>query len=99
VSFSGPRFSTADGGRPGRSRDRVVHEEQRLAIAARLLQATLACSACDAPVAPGPQPLLLTDPLSCPYCRHVAPARDFLSLATPTRPARVIVRVGLPPLG
>ena len=32
-------------------------------------------------------------PLGCPYCDHTAAVRDFLSLASPTRPARVAVRV------
>ena len=35
----------------------------------------------------------LTQGLDCPFCRHAAPLRDFLSLATPTRPARVEVRM------
>ena len=35
------------------------------------------------------------EPLACGYCGHGAPARDFLSLAQPTRPARVTVRVRL----
>jgi hypothetical protein len=32
----------------------------------------------------------------CPFCEHRAPVRDFLSLATPTRPARVVVRISHP---
>ena len=35
----------------------------------------------------------LTENLDCPFCRHTAAARDFLSLAAPSRPARVEVRV------
>jgi hypothetical protein len=31
------------------------------------------------------------DALACPFCAHAAAARDFLSFATPTRPARVQV--------
>jgi hypothetical protein len=57
---------------------------------------TLACPECDAPVAPGPAPLAPHDPLSCPVCSHTGRVRDFLSLAPPTRPARVAVRVSLP---
>jgi hypothetical protein len=34
-------------------------------------------------------PVSATDTLTCPYCSHSAPARDFLSLALPTRPASV----------
>jgi hypothetical protein len=32
-------------------------------------------------------------PLACPFCDHAAAVRDFLSLAEPTRPAHVVVRV------
>lgn len=60
---------------------------------------TLACRRCDAPVAIGPHPMFLTDELACPFCHHRRPARDFLSLTSPTRPARVIVRAGLPSRG
>src|SRR5947209_14914527 len=58
--------------------------------------ATLACRSCDAPIAPGPLPLLLTDRLWCPVCQDYGPVRDFVSLAAPTRPARVVVRVSWP---
>jgi DNA-directed RNA polymerase subunit RPC12/RpoP len=53
---------------------------------------SLACGRCDAPVALA-GPAVLTDALTCPYCAHRAPVRDFLSLTDPTRPARVVVRV------
>jgi hypothetical protein len=33
------------------------------------------------------------DALDCPFCAHGGRVRDFLSLAAPTRPARVEVRV------
>jgi hypothetical protein len=36
------------------------------------------------------------DPLACPYCGRDGVVRDFLSLAAPSRPARVVVRVVLP---
>ncbi|MEA2421092.1 MAG: hypothetical protein QOF55_191, partial [Thermoleophilaceae bacterium] len=54
---------------------------------------TLACPSCDAPVALGDTRVAPPDPLACPFCDHHAPARDFLSLAAPVRPARVVVRV------
>lgn len=57
---------------------------------------TLACRHCDAPVLAGEAGLTLAEELLCPYCGHRAPARDFLSLGAPTRPARVAVRVGIP---
>jgi hypothetical protein len=62
----------------------------------RLGTGTLACPRCDAPVAPPAGGLAPPDPLGCPYCRHSAAARDFLSLASPSRPARVEVRVRVP---
>jgi hypothetical protein len=34
-----------------------------------------------------------SDALGCPVCSHAGAVRDFLSLADPTRPARVDVRV------
>jgi hypothetical protein len=33
------------------------------------------------------------DDLGCPYCGMTGALRDFLSLASPSRPARVDVRV------
>ena len=57
-----------------------------------LATGTLACPDCDAPVAPIGA-MAPSDPLACPVCRHAGALRDFLSLAEPTRPARVEVRV------
>jgi DNA-directed RNA polymerase subunit RPC12/RpoP len=72
----------------------AVQEEIRRSIrSTRLAVATLACERCDAPIAIGDSRLELTNTLVCPYCRHQAPVRDFLSLAPPTRPTRVIIRV------
>jgi hypothetical protein len=68
------------------------HEERRSTRSTRLGIGTLACGSCDAPVALA-GPLSPGDELTCPFCRHSAPARGFLSLALPTRPARVVVRV------
>ena len=73
--------------------ERITRLEKRPSHSARLATGTLACPACDVPVAPGPLPLAPADLIGCPYCRHVATVRDFLSLATPGRPARVEVRV------
>jgi hypothetical protein len=70
-----------------------TQEERRAERAGHLARGTLACPACDAPVAPGDLPLAPVDPLSCPFCSHAAPVRDFLTLGDPTRPARVVVRV------
>ena len=71
-------------------------EQRRSLRAGHDCSGTLACRRCDAPVAVGEDGLALTDELHCPYCHHRAPVRDFLSLAAPTRPARVVVRVNLP---
>ena len=63
---------------------------------ATLCEGTLACARCDAPVAAGGQALTMTTELVCPFCAHRGPVRDFLSLAAPTRPARVVVRITRP---
>lgn len=90
---------SSDGSDPLRA-DRVAHvagdEERRLARSSRLGEGTLACPDCDAPVAlPGGRPLAPADRLACPYCDHAGAVRDFLSLAAPARPARVVVRIVL----
>jgi hypothetical protein len=91
--IDGPSSST---GEPG-LRATPAHEEKRLAIrSTRLAAGTLACGRCDAPIALGADPVSITTQLMCPYCRHRGPVREFLSLAAPTRPARVVVRVGTP---
>jgi hypothetical protein len=77
-----------------------AHEQVRRPVrSGQLGTGTLACRRCDAPVAIGPEPLPLTEQLMCPFCHHRGPVRDFLSLRTPTRPARVVIRVGLPAAG
>jgi hypothetical protein len=63
---------------------------------ATLCHGTLACASCDAPIATAGATLSMTSPLVCPFCAHRGPLRDFLSLAMPTRPARVAVRITLP---
>ena len=74
-----------------------THEqEHRVARAGLLAVGTLACNRCDAPVALAAGPTSPADPIACPFCRHRALVRDFLSLGAPTRPARVEVRVRAP---
>ena len=76
------------------ARTTPVHEERRRAIrSGQIATGTLACPRCDAPVATGPEPLSISAALACPFCAHGGPVREFLSLRTPTRPARVVVRV------
>jgi uncharacterized paraquat-inducible protein A len=91
---------SSDGSDPLRA-ERVAHvagdEERRVARSSRLGEGTLACPECDAPVAlPEARPVTPADALGCPYCGHDGAVRDFLSLAAPSRPARVVVRVVLP---
>jgi hypothetical protein len=71
-------------------------EERRATRSNRLCSGTLACARCDAPISVGDEPLSLADQLICPFCQNRGPVRDFLSLAPPTRPARVEIRVRLP---
>ena len=83
----------SDGGRPGPDVP-VGHEELRPARASQTLGVgTLACSRCDAPVALAGATVTPSDELACAFCLHTAPVREFLSLAEPTRPARVVVRL------
>jgi hypothetical protein len=70
-----------------------AHEERRVTRSWRMAIGTLACPACDVPVAPAGGPLRPAQALHCPYCGHGAAVRDFLSLSAPARPARVEVRV------
>jgi len=70
-----------------------TEELRRVDRSTQVATGTLACPACDAPVAPGPSALAPVQPIACPYCGHAAAVRDFLSLGAPTRPARVVVRV------
>jgi hypothetical protein len=72
------------------------HEQRRVASRPLLAVGTLACPGCDAPVIPPRSPLSPADPLGCGFCLYSATVRDFLSLAEPTRPARVEVRVVKP---
>jgi hypothetical protein len=67
-------------------------EIRRPSPSTRVATGTLACPRCDAPVAL-PRPVAPADPLLCPFCAHDGAVRDFLSLAPPSRPARVAVRL------
>ena len=57
---------------------------------------SLACPGCDAPDVLGGIRDAPTDAITCPYCDHAAPVRDFLSLAVPARVPRVHVLVTVP---
>ena len=71
---------------------RMVHEERRRARTSHLARGTLACPSCDAPVVPA-RPLSPAEQIACPFCATGGAVRDFLSLAAPTRPAHVDVRI------
>lgn len=68
-------------------------EERHAARPWRLGPGTLACPRCDAPVSLGGRAVKFSERLSCPFCREAGPVRDFLSLALPSRPARVEIRM------
>jgi hypothetical protein len=91
-------FQRSDGAEPVRAADPLrgtteTHDYRRRLNAGRLGSGTLACPRCDSPVALVDGPAAVGDPLGCPYCHHTGSVRDFLSLAAPSRPARVEVRV------
>ena len=69
------------------------HEWRRAGTSRQMATGTLACPECDAPVLPSPEPMSMPDPISCGFCRHAGAVRDFLSLAEPTRPTHVVVRI------
>jgi hypothetical protein len=85
--------SGIDGSDPVRRIDEAGQRELRPARTSRMGTGTLACPRCDAPVALAGRIVSPADRLACPFCAHAGRARDFLSLATPTRPARVTLRV------
>jgi hypothetical protein len=86
-----------EGSEPGRAQpvERLAgrHELRRSGTSWHLATGTLACPVCDAPVVLPRPAMSPPDPLSCGFCRHAGAVRDFLSLAEPTRPTRVAVRV------
>jgi hypothetical protein len=92
MSFLGGRSSDGDHD-VHRQPVTAFYEERRATRSDRLCDGTLACAGCDAPVSLGGEPVSLTHQLTCPYCGRSGPVRDFLSLAPPTRPARVTIRI------
>ena len=68
-----------------------LHEEHRLRSRV-MATGSLACPRCDAPVSPA-RALTPAEPLLCPFCLYDGAVRDFLSLAQPTRPAYVEIRI------
>jgi hypothetical protein len=74
-----------------------VAADPRVGRVSTLGTGTLACPDCDVPVAIGVGVKRPHEPLSCPYCGRAGALRDFLSLAEPTRPTRVEIRLVLNP--
>jgi hypothetical protein len=93
MSFLGGTGPTSDGDHDLNRPVTAHYEERRSTRTDRLCGGTLACDRCDAPIDPGGEPISLGQTLTCPFCGLQGPARDFLSLASPTRPARVAVRI------
>jgi hypothetical protein len=92
VSFSRSFDASGSGSADQTRRLTAVHEAKRRSTDARQVGVgTLACARCDAPVALAAGPHSPGQPLSCPFCAHHAPLREFLSLAAPARPARVVI--------
>jgi hypothetical protein len=69
------------------------HEHRRAQSSWHLATATLACPDCDAPVLPSAGGMAPSDAIACGFCGEAGAVSDFLSLAEPTRPTRVLVRV------
>jgi hypothetical protein len=67
--------------------------EERRIRSGLLATGTLACPLCDAPVALAGAVAGPAHQHACPYCDHAGAVRDFLSLESPSRPARVAVRL------
>ena len=89
----------SQGGRTEPDEPIATHLEiERAQRSGVLCAGTLACARCDAPVALAGGTVSIGDRLTCPFCLHSARVRDFLSLAEPTRPARVVVRIVAPPV-
>jgi hypothetical protein len=87
-------FRSSGAGRSEPDDPVVGYEEWRPAVRTRTLAVgTLACARCDAPVALAGARVTPSELLTCPFCLHEAPVRDFLSLGEPTRPQRVVVKV------
>jgi hypothetical protein len=92
VSFSRSFDASGSGSADQTRRLSVVHEEKRRSADTRQIGlGTLACARCDAPVALAAGAHSPAQPLSCPFCAYRAPLREFLSLAAPVRPARVVI--------
>jgi hypothetical protein len=82
----------SDGADPVRGGSGPHHVEQRIRRTTLVATGTFACPHCDAPIPPH-GPLSPASLLICPFCLRSGRAREFLSLAAPSRPARVEVRI------
>ncbi|MFL5846231.1 MAG: hypothetical protein ACJ762_16205 [Solirubrobacteraceae bacterium] len=74
---------------------RIEWLEQRPGQALPVATGSLACPDCDAPIMLAPGRHGPSAPVACTWCGRDGAVRDFLSLAQPTRPARVIITARL----
>jgi hypothetical protein len=79
--------------------EQVLQRRRRANRNGVIASGTIACPRCDAPVAIGPDEVTVTEVLTCPFCAQHGPVREFLSLAVPTRPTRVQVRLRIRTVG
>jgi len=90
MSFLGGDWTSDPRARTG---EEQLVEHRRATRTDRLAEATLACPRCDVPLGIGSDPLSVTARIACPFCGRRGTLRDFLSLAVPTRPTRVVLRI------
>jgi hypothetical protein len=94
VSFlSGGDWTGGGSSESGSRADHVVQRKRKSDRDGVIASGTIACPQCDAPVALGPDEVTVTETLTCPFCAQRGPVREFLSLAVPTRPTRVQIRL------
>ena len=91
MNVFGPEDSRT-GRHPARRAAPMVEEDLRRVAGDSLGRGTLACPSCDAPLALADRSsaAVLT---ACPFCGHRGTLGSFVSLARPTRPTRVVVRI------
>ena len=91
----GSATTTGELGRHRPGAPLISHQQRRSLRGGHVVAGTLACGGCDAPIALGVASVAPTAPLACPFCGRAGTVREFLSLAVPSRPARVLVRLSL----
>ncbi|MGI8461813.1 MAG: hypothetical protein ACR2OC_09315 [Solirubrobacterales bacterium] len=91
-----PNYDAGEGLSEERRERLPGHEhERRLGRSWRVAEGSFACPSCDLPIGVNGG-LELTTGVGCAYCAHEGPARDFLEISGPPRPARVAVIASMP---